>query len=232
MAYSSDNSAILYDITTFSMLDWEGYLSAILWFAGCNMRCRYCHNKEVVQGKPNIQESQLIKFLNKRKGMLDAVVFSGGECTLYDQLPELATKIKKVGYKVKVDTNGTNPEMIKKMLERGSVDFISLDYKATAKKYEYITNHKAQEKFFLTLQYLIEKGFDFEVRTTIHSDLLHEDDLNHMISILYQKGYSGTFYIQNYTHVENNMGQLPEQKRVIDTNKIRRDLIKIGFRNF
>lgn len=219
-------------ITPFSLLDWEDYLSTIFWFPKCNMRCAYCYNKDVVFGKAKITTGEALTFLKKRAGKLDAVVLSGGECTLCKYLPCFAREIKALGYKIKMDSNATNPKMIREMVEDGLVDFISLDYKATAEKHQKITGQVSQKSFFLVLKHLMQVSFDFEIRTTVHRDLLDEEDLNQMIETLYGKGYSGTFYIQNYTHKLETIGDLPEQKETIDIRKIRRDLLKVGFRNF
>ncbi len=223
---------ILHDITKFSALDWEEHLSAVFWFGGCNMRCPYCHNADVVFGKPNISKDEAFRFLKSRLGRLEAVVLSGGECTLYKELPSLAKEIKELGYKVKIDTNGTNPKMIKQMVDEGLVDFISLDYKAPKEKYIKITAHKDFKKFSQTLDFLIQSGADFEVRTTVHTDLLDEEDINTIIKDLHKRGFNKRYFIQNYYHQDKTLKNMQKQKRVLDTSKIDKTLIDIAFRNF
>ena len=223
---------ILYDITKFTALDYEDHLSAILWFGGCNMRCSYCHNADIVFGKNSIQKDEAISFLKSRIGKLEAVVFSGGECTLYKELPTLAKEIKKLGFKIKIDTNGTNPAILKEMVEENLVDFISLDFKAPKEKYISITGHKDFSSFLETLKYLIQKEQNFEVRTTVHSDILDENDINSIIKELHSLNFKGKYFIQNYIHQDKILGDLQEQKRVLDRSKIITELIEVNFRNF
>lgn len=225
-------SKILYDITKFTALDYEDHLSAVLWFAGCDMRCPYCHNSDIVYGKNHITKGELFAFLKSRVGKLEAVVFSGGECTLYKDLPSLAKEIKELGFKIKIDTNGTKPQVIKEMVENNLVDFISLDFKAPKEKYEKVTKNSDFDKFYGTLRYLIEKEQSFEVRTTVHIDILDTEDINLIIKELYSLGFKGNYYIQNYIHQDKILGNLKEQKKPIDSNKIIKDLIPVYFRNF
>ncbi len=223
---------ILYDITKFTALDYEDHLSAVLWFGGCNMRCPYCHNADIVFGKNSIEKDEAINFLKSRIGKLEAVVFSGGECTLYKELPALANEIKELGFKIKIDTNGTNPAILKEMVEKNLVDFISLDFKAPKEKYISITGHKEFSSFLETLKYLIQKEQDFEVRTTVHTDILDENDINSIIKELHSLNFKGKYFIQNYIHQDKILGDLQEQKRILDKNKIITDLVKVNFRNF
>ncbi len=223
---------ILYDITKFTALDFEDHLSAVLWFGGCNMRCPYCHNADIVFGKNSIQKDEAINFLKSRIGKLEAVVFSGGECTLYKELPSLTKEIKELGFKIKIDTNGTNPDILKEMIEKNLVDFISLDFKAPKEKYISITSHKDFSSFLETLKYLIQKEQNFEVRTTVHTDLLDENDINSIIKELHSLNFKGNYFIQNYIHQDKILGDLKEQKIVLDRSKIITDLIEVGFRNF
>ena len=96
----------IYAIQKFSTLDFPNKLSCILWFSGCNMRCPYCYNKDVVFGEKLIEEEEVLKFLKKRIGLLDGVVFTGGEATLYKNIISFATTIKELGFDIKLDTNG------------------------------------------------------------------------------------------------------------------------------
>ncbi len=223
---------IIYDITKFSALDYEHHLSAVLWFAGCNMRCPYCHNSDIVFAKNNINKNELFTFLKSRVGKLEAIVLSGGECTLYKDLPILAKDIKELGFKVKIDTNGTNPNIIKKMVDKNLIDFISLDFKAPKEKYTAITSHKDFSLFLESLIYLIKKEQNFEVRTTVHTDILDENDINTIIKELHHLNFKGTYYIQNYVHQDKILGNLQEQTKIIDKSKIITNLINIEFRNF
>ena len=222
----------IYSIQKFSTLDFPGRLCAILWFSGCNMRCPYCYNKDVVFGSKQIEEDEVIKFLKTRVGLLDGVSFTGGEATLYKNLIPFSEKIKDLGFEIKLDTNGINFDVVKELVDKNLVDFVALDFKAPKEKFESITKSKHYDKFEKTLGYLIDSNVDFEVRTTVHTDLLDENDIDEIIKILHQKGYKNTYYLQNYFETDKEtLGNIGPQKRKLNTSKII-DLIPVEFRNF
>jgi pyruvate formate lyase activating enzyme len=222
----------IYSIQKFSTLDFPGRLCAILWFSGCNMRCPYCYNKDVVFGSKQIEEDEVIKFLKTRVGLLDGVSFTGGEATLYKNLIPFSEKIKDLGFEIKLDTNGINFDVVKELVDKNLVDFVALDFKAPKEKFESITKSKHYDKFEKTLGYLIDSNVDFEVRTTVHTDLLDENDIDEIIKILHQKGYKNTYYLQNYFETDKEtLGNIGPQKRKLNTSKII-DLIPAEFRNF
>lgn len=210
----------LYDITPFTALDYPDHLAAIFWFAKCNMRCVYCYNKDIVFGEGEITEEEAIAFLQSRVGLLEAVVLSGGEATLYNDLVEFCKKIKQLKFKIKLDTNGLNPKLVQILVENRLVDYISLDYKAPKEKYFEITKDKHFDSFSKTLNFLIQKQFSFEVRTTIHSDLLRVEEINRIIKDLIKRGYIGTYYLQPFVFTENTIGKIQEEKNTFDTLKL------------
>ncbi|RXJ98400.1 anaerobic ribonucleoside-triphosphate reductase activating protein [Arcobacter sp. CECT 8986] len=206
---------IIYDITPFTTLDYKDNLSCIVWFISCNMRCQYCYNTNIIECKDgNYAIKDLFEFLEKRVGLLDAVVLSGGEATKHDLLP-ICKKIKSMGFKIKLDTNGTNLQLVKELIQNDYLDYIALDFKALEENFQAITNSKLYDKFLETLKYLIKIDFDFEVRTTLHEDLIDEKQLNKMIEQLYDLGYKNNFYIQNFLNVDN-YANLTEPKNSID----------------
>lgn len=222
----------IYSIQKFSTLDFPGRLCAILWFSGCNMRCPYCYNKDVVFGKKQIEEDEIIKFLKTRIGLLDGVSFTGGEATLYPNLITFSQKIKDLGFEIKLDTNGINFKVIKEMVEKKLVDYIALDFKAPLSKFEEVTKNKHYIKFEKTLDFLIDSDIEFEIRTTVHTDLLDENDINEIIKILHNKGYKNTYYLQNFFETDKEtLGNIGPQKRKLELSEII-DLIPVEFRNF
>ena len=100
----------VYSLTPFTQLDYPDEMACIVWLAGCNMRCPYCYNPEIIFGNNNKPWSEIKSFLEKRQGLLDAVVFSGGECTLHPDLELFCADAKALGYKVKIDSNGSSPK--------------------------------------------------------------------------------------------------------------------------
>ncbi|WP_442589056.1 anaerobic ribonucleoside-triphosphate reductase activating protein [Pedobacter sp. AW31-3R] len=199
--YISQNKAAakrLYNITPFTLLDYPGKIACILWFAGCNMRCVYCYNPDIVLGKGNINYSEALAFIQSRKHLLEGVVLSGGECTLHKGIAALILEIRKLGMLIKIDTNGSNPPMLNILLRKGLVDYVALDFKATPEKFFDMTRSTLFNGFESTLSLLINSTVDFEVRTTVHAELLSEEDLKWMVTFLEEKGYKGTYYIQYY----------------------------------
>ena len=195
------------------------------------MRCPYCYNTPIVFGEGKLSLEDALNFLQNRKNRLTGVVLSGGECTLYPHIEDFCNEIKNLSFKIKIDTNGTNPKTLKSLIEKGLVDYIALDYKAPKEKFQEITKNRNFESFEETLDYLIKNDFPFEARTTVHSDLLNEDDINCIIDDLHKRGYKHTYYLQNYLHVEDTVGEINQQKKLLNTNKLS-DKLKISLREF
>ena len=172
------------------------------------MRCFYCYNPEIVLGKGTISFDTILEFLNKRKGLLDAVVFSGGECTIHKNIAENIKHAKALGFLVKVDTNGSKPELLKQLIEEKAIDYVALDFKALPSKFENITQSNLYESFEKSLQVLLKSKLSFEVRTTYHSELCSIDDLTKMQNYLKEKGYSGNFYVQNFINGSDTLSPL------------------------
>lgn len=163
------------------------------------MACSYCHNPELVNGElAKLPPQQVTEFLESRKGLLEGVVLSGGECMMSAQLPEFTRYLKSLGFKVKVDTNGTNPDMLEKMLGEQLIDYVALDYKAPTDLFQSITGFDGYALFERSLKLLIASGTPLEIRTTVHADLLDEEDINSILKHLESLGFSGTYYVQNF----------------------------------
>lgn len=198
----------IYDLTKFTHLDYPDELACIVWFSGCNMRCQYCYNSDIVYSKSgNYSYEYVLDFLEERVGLLDGVVLSGGEAT-GKNIHEFCKKIKEMGFLIKLDTNGINYHCIKHLVENNFLDYIALDYKAPSYKFEEITNSNKYDEFNQTLDFLIESKFNFEVRTTLHSDLLNEEDVNCIINDLCSKGYTNSYFIQNFVDTTKNIGNI------------------------
>ncbi len=214
----------LYDITPFTALDYSDHLATIFWFAKCNMRCVYCYNRDIVFGEGKISEEEALAFLDSRVGLLEGVVLSGGEATLYGDLVEFCQKIKQKKFKIKLDTSGINFDMVYTLVENDLIDTIALDYKAPKEKYFEITKDKHFDSFSKTLNFLIQKQFPFEVRTTVHSDLLRVEEINRIIKDLLKRGYNGTYYLQPFVFTENTIGRVKEEKNPFDASQLSHEL--------
>lgn len=220
-----DRAGILpiYSVTPFTMLDFPGQTSCIIWFSGCNMRCPYCHNPQIVKGRGCGDVSQVMDFLKKRQGLLDGVVLSGGEASAYPGLPDFIRQVKELGYAIKLDTNGLRSDIIDDFLRQGFLNYIALDYKAPPHKFKKVTGVDKYNEFIKTLDLLCtQKAIPFEVRTTVHTDLMDEDDVNTIIHDLENRGYQGRHAIQNFTHSDDRptLGFMREQKRVLNTDAL------------
>lgn len=186
----------LFDITAFSLLDYPNKAACIFWFVGCNMRCRYCYNPDIVLGKGKIAIAEAERFLQARRGLLQAVVMSGGECSLHGDLLSLARIAKALGYLVKIDTNGASPQNLQMLIDQGLVDYVALDFKALAPKFPEVTGVTSFTSFETSLTILQSANIPFEVRTTVHSESLTKADIQEMIDYLIEKQYGGTYYLQ------------------------------------
>lgn len=226
------------DITKFTLLDYPNKTACIIWFSGCNMRCQYCHNVELVNNNKDIFSiNNLLSFLQTRIKLIDGVVLSGGECSLGgDKVIEFIKQIKQLGFLIKIDTNGLNFEFVKYLIDNSLVNYIALDFKAFEDKFDFITQTKNQyNNYIKTLKLVINSpNIDKEIRTTVHSDLMNENDINKIIKLLDEEKYNKIYYIQNFTPndkaILNNLGK---QKRIIDQSKlIKPHNFQLKFRNF
>ena len=163
-----------------SLVDYPGHVAAALFLAGCNMRCGYCHNPELVLPErlaPSIPVDDVMTFLKSRVGRLDGVVISGGEPTVHEDLPELARTIKALGYDVKLDTNGTHPDMVRQMIDEGTIDFVAMDVKGSLEKYVEIAARPIDlEAIRQNVRLMIDSGIGHEFRTTIVREQLEVED--------------------------------------------------------
>lgn len=228
------------DITPLTLLDYPEKAACILWSAGCNMRCAYCYNAELLHARPRNacfpsvpKEPGLTRFLQARAGFLDGVVLSGGECTLNPELPGIARLARSLGYDVKLDTNGSNPDVVRRLVAEGLVQYIALDYKAPAALFTGMTRASSRlfDAFSQTLDWLIAEDVPFEVRTTVHPDLLDERAINLIIGDLAARGYRGTYYLQHYFHTDTTLGGLRQPVHRFDPALLS-PALPVGLRNF
>jgi pyruvate formate lyase activating enzyme len=184
------------------------------------MRCDYCYNKDIVFSKNGTQSlNDILLFLEQRVGLLDAIVLSGGEATNHN-LVNFCKKAQKLGFKIKLDTNGLNFHTVKELIDLELIDFIALDYKAPIYKFTQITHTNDFKSFENTLNYLINKDFSFEARTTIHNDLLDENDINFIMNDLKNKGYKNSYFLQSFLDTENNIANISQSVQTFDKSMI------------
>lgn len=169
----------IHGLQKMTLLDFPGRVACTVFFGGCDMRCPFCHNAELLDGSapPVMDDEELIAFLRKRQGLLDGVAFTGGEPLLQKDLPALAGKIRELGYPVKLDTNGTHPDRLGSMIRDGLVQYVAMDIKNCPERYaetaglDSIDLGPIRESVAL----LMEGRVDYEFRTTVVAEL-HDDD--------------------------------------------------------
>ncbi|MDD2190774.1 MAG: anaerobic ribonucleoside-triphosphate reductase activating protein [Eubacteriales bacterium] len=160
-----------------SLIDFPGLVSCVLFVPGCNYSCFYCHNRSLIDGNHIILTPQSVTdFLRKRAGLLDGVVISGGEPTLQSDLISYIRMLKDLGYRVKLDTNGSRPDVIKELLKHNLCDYFAVDYKVPAEQYQRICGQEADAYNVIeTIRQLAESDIPFEVRTTLIPQLKIND---------------------------------------------------------
>ena len=176
-----------------SLIDFPGYLSAIVFTKSCNFRCHFCYNpmlvfaegenelKNIDEGPSLIPEEDFFLFLKERVGKLEGLVISGGEPTLQPDLKEFIIKVKELGYKVKLDTNGTSPEKVSDLIKNNLLDYIAMDLKAPLEKYEAVIGVKTDiNKIKESIDLLINGNVPYEFRSTLVPGLVNEDDILEM----------------------------------------------------
>lgn len=164
--------------TTF--IDYPEKIACIVFTQGCNFRCGYCHNPELFENKePVLSVPAFFEFLNKRKGKLDGVVITGGEPTLHGKdLIEFIKEVKSLGFLVKLDTNGTHPDILQELLNENLLDYIAMDIKAPLAKYKTITQTDIDTKIIKkSIDMIMNSGVDYEFRTTIVKSQLSVENL-------------------------------------------------------
>lgn len=152
-----------------SLIDYPGLVSAVLFAPGCNYDCWYCHNRSLLGTDTKIiSEKEVLDFLGERKKLLDGVVFSGGEAILQKNVFFFARKVKKLGFKTKLDTNGSRPDLIRVAVQEKAFDYYAVDYKAPKTKYKKVCGDSADpQKVIESVRCLLGSNVQFEVRTTV-----------------------------------------------------------------
>ncbi|MGF3554430.1 MAG: anaerobic ribonucleoside-triphosphate reductase activating protein, partial [Thermoplasmatota archaeon] len=182
-----------------SLLDYPGFISAIIWTVGCNFRCPFCYNKDLVLGNVEfISKQEILSYLEKRKGMLEAVVITGGEPLLQEDVLVFASEIKKLGYLLKIDTNGSYPEKLQELVNKKLVDYVAMDVKAPKEKYDKTTGVKTDlKKIEKSIEIIKNDAPDYEFRTTFVPQLLKKEDI---VKIAKWLEGAKNFYLQQFSN--------------------------------
>lgn len=221
----------IFSLTPFTLLDYPHKTACIVWFAGCNMRCLYCYNPDIVLGKGKIDFDSVLSFLKTRKGLLDGVVLSGGECTLHKKIIDFIKEIKTMGFAVKIDTNGSNPKILNSLIRGQLIDYVALDYKSLPHTFKNLTQSGLFSEFEESLKLLIQSNIPFEVRTTFHSSLITESDFIQMIKYLESQNFEGNYYVQHFINNVPTLSKLDHSTKEIQLKNFSTPKIKVIFRD-
>jgi pyruvate formate lyase activating enzyme len=186
-----------------TLIDYPGKIACTIFLIGCNFRCPFCYSAELVlpekiKNQPRIDEKELFRFLKERRKYLEGVVICGGEPTIHSDLSDFLLQIKKMGYLIKLDTNGTQPDIIKKLIDKKLVDYIAMDIKAPLEEEKYAVASGVKvdlEKIRQSIALIKNSGIDYEFRTTVVPTIHQLEDL---LNIAQAIAPAKKFYLQNF----------------------------------
>jgi pyruvate formate lyase activating enzyme len=184
-----------------TLIDYPQKVACTVFLSGCNLRCPWCYSPELVlpekiKKHPQIEEADFFDFLDKRKGKLDGVVVCGGEPTIYSGIYEFIGEIKKRGFLVKIDTNGLNPDTLKKLVRQKLLDYIAMDVKLPLSRYKELSKDKLDSKRVKeSIDFIMKSGIDHEFRTTVIPDVHGKKDIQEIGEII--RG-ANKYYLQNF----------------------------------
>lgn len=217
-----------------SLVDYPSKICTVVFTIGCNFRCGYCHNPELIKKEETLIEEDFFEFIKTRIGKIDAIVISGGEPTLQKDLEEFIIKCRKLNFLIKLDTNGTNPEVLEALISKGLLDYIAMDIKAPFEKYTNITRRFMDiEKIKKSIKIIMNSGVDYEFRTTVVRSQLSIEDL---IKISENIKGAKKYYLQKFVAKDILDKKLKNEKTYSDTEfyeiarTLEKNIEKVGVR--
>ena len=210
----------IHGLQKMTLLDFPGHVACTVFLRGCDCRCPFCHNFELVDGtaKPIMDDEELLRFLKGRKGLLDGVAFTGGEPCMNPGLKDLIIQIRELGFKIKLDTNGFHPEVLKELLSAGLLDYVAMDIKNSPAKYAVTCglNDVDMDKIYQSISLLKESGIDYEFRTTVIDEFHEKSDFDEIGKMI--EG-APRYYLQAFTDRDSvPFGNLhaPNKQRMLE----------------
>ncbi len=202
-----------------SLIDFPETISSIVFTAGCNFRCPYCHNPDLINNYSGklLSEPDILEILKNSKKMIDGVVITGGEPTLQSDLPEFLTALRAIRFKIKLDTNGSNPKMVSDLLKNNLVDYVAMDIKAPKNKYIFISGENFKYEHFLeSMEILRSSDISYEFRTTIYPNLFEIEDYFEIAKDLLPKE---KYYLQDIRY-EKTLGGITKPDKVHSSEEV------------
>lgn len=202
-----------------SLQDYPNHMSCIIFTQGCNFKCPFCQNSTLLpfQSDNLIDEQEVLKYLHLRKGVLNGVTISGGEPTMQSDLKDFILKIKEIGLDVKLDTNGTNYELLKELINEHLLDYVAMDIKNTFEKYAETSGVDKidNQNILKSIELLKQKIINYEFRTTVTNELHTLQDILKIIELI----GDSTYYIQNFKNsdyvLNKNLTELSNEKIIL-----------------
>jgi len=219
-----------------SFVDYEGLLCATIFTGGCNFLCPFCHNSALVKRRVDrIPENQVLSYLRERKGLLDAVTISGGEPTIQKDLSNFILKVKEMGYKVKLDTNGTFPQVVEDLLDKGLLDYVAMDIKNNFDDYAKVTGvcNVNTANIKRTLSILRKYKLPYELRTTLVKEFHNKNNIIKMAEDL--KG-ENCLYLQKFVDsgecIEGGLNSINKQEAIEYQNILSKTIKNVILRGY
>ncbi len=197
-----------YGMQKMTLLDYPGYVACTLFTGGCNFRCPFCHNALLVldlDENYTIPEEEVLAFLKKRQGLLDGVCVTGGEPLINKDIGDFLSKVKELGFKIKLDTNGTNPALLKELVSQNLVDYVAVDIKNSPEKYAETVGLKSFDMSTIneTVNFLMTGSVDYEFRTTVTKQFHTEKSMEEAARFI--RG-AKRYFLQNFVDSGNLIG--------------------------
>ena len=209
-----------------TLLDYPGHLAAIIFTSGCNYKCAYCQNSCLINFDKEslISEEEVIDYLQKRNKMIEGLVISGGEPTVQKDLVSFIKKVKSLGLKVKLDTNGSNPTILKKLIEKKLVDYIAMDIKNDFKKYDEVIKCKPNiDNIKESIKLIKTSGIVHEFRTTLIKNNHNIEDIKEICEYL---GCKEKYYLQNFKDSELVLDKSLRGYSIDELNNLENELLE------
>ncbi len=185
-----------------TLLDYPGHLAATIFTGGCQFRCPFCHNSSLLAPESFVDEEEILHFLQKRAGILEGVCLSGGEPTLQDDLPLFAEKIRRLGYQIKLDTNGYRPDVLKDLVTHHLLDYVAMDIKSSPLRYQTVSAFPSLDFSHIqsSVDFLRQNFLPIAFRTTVGTGMHQREDF---LAIGEWLAGDSTYYLQAYQDSEN-----------------------------